>query len=182
MFADKTKIHKELSDRFRNESDLTVSMMTRAISDLDISNPAALDVMYEDVMFFTGDWPESEGWGSSDTAAVIRSVKETLISNGYLKDSVMSTPADVADFSGTTKFQTGYTETVIRNQWASAWTDTKGILRWCVNDAIPFDDMLADFRSLGLIDEDVQLGSNLLRELENEEFWAKQGFLQPREA
>ena len=182
MFADKTKIHKELSDRFRNESDLTVSMMTRAISDLDISNPAALDVMYEDVMFFTGDWPETQGWGSSDTAAVIRSVKETLISNGYLKDSVMSTPADVADFSGTTKFQTGYTETFIRNQWASAWTDTKGILRWCVNDAIPFDDMLADFRSLGLIDEDVQLGSNLLRELENDEFWAKQGFLQPREA
>ena len=182
MFADKTKIHKELSDRFRNESDLTLSMMTRAISDLDISNPKALDVIYEDVMFFTGDWPESEGWGSSDTAAVIRSVKETLISNGYLKDSVMSTPADVADFSGTIKFQTGYTETFIRNQWASAWTDTKGILRWCVNDAIPFDDMLADFRSLGLIDEDVQLGSNLLRELENEEFWAKQGFLQPREA
>ena len=182
MFADKTKIHQELKTRFRNESDLTLSMMNRAISDLDISNPKALDVMYEDVMFFTGDWPESEGWGSSDTAAVIRSVKETLISNGYLKDSVMSTPADVEDFSGTTKFQTGYTETVIRNQWASAWTDTKGILRWCVNDAIPFDDMLADFRSLGLIDEDVQLGSNLLRELENDEFWAKQGFLQPREA
>jgi len=41
--------------------------------------------MYEDVMFFTGDWPESEGWGSSDTSALIRSVKETLISNGYLK-------------------------------------------------------------------------------------------------
>ena len=85
MFADKTKIHKELKTRFRNESVLTVSMMTRAISDLDISNPAALDVMYEDVMFFTGDWPESEGWGSSDTAALIQSVKATLISNGYLK-------------------------------------------------------------------------------------------------
>ena len=85
MFANKTKIHQELKNRFRNESDLTVSMMTRAISDLDISDPAALDVMYEDVMFFTGDWPESEGWGSSDTSALIRSVKETLISNGYLK-------------------------------------------------------------------------------------------------
>ena len=85
MFADKTKIHQELKNRFRNESDLTVSMMTRAISDLDISDPAALDVMYEDVMFFTGEWPESEGWGSSDTSALIRSVKETLISNGYLK-------------------------------------------------------------------------------------------------
>ena len=85
MFANKNKIHQELKNRFRNESDLTVSMMTRAISDLDISDPAALDVMYEDVMFFTGDWPESEGWGSSDTSALIRSVKETLISNGYLK-------------------------------------------------------------------------------------------------
>jgi hypothetical protein len=85
MFADKTKIHQELSNRFRNESDLTVSMMNRAISDLDISNPAALDVMYEDVIFFTGDWPETQGWGASDTAALIRSVKETLISHDYLK-------------------------------------------------------------------------------------------------
>ena len=84
---DKTEIHQELSNRFRNESDLTVSMMKRAISDLDISDPAALDVMYEDVMFFTGDWPESEGWGSSDTSALIRSVKETLISNGYIKEA-----------------------------------------------------------------------------------------------
>ena len=84
---DKTKIHQELSNRFRNESDLTVSMMKRAISDLDVSDPAALDVMYEDVMFFTGDWPESEGWGSSDTSALIRSVKATLISNGYIKEA-----------------------------------------------------------------------------------------------
>ena len=87
MFADKTKIHQELKNRFRNESDLTVSMMKRAISDLDISDPAALDVMYEDVVFFTGDWPESEGWGSSDTSALIRSVKETLISNGYIREA-----------------------------------------------------------------------------------------------
>ena len=87
MFADKTKIHQELKTRFRNESDLTLSMMNRAISDLDISNPAALDVMYEDVMFFTGDWPESEGWGSSDTAALIRSVKATLISNGFMQEA-----------------------------------------------------------------------------------------------
>ena len=84
---DKTKIHQELSNRFRDESDLTISMMKRAISDLDVSDPAALDVMYEDVMFFTGDWPESEGWGSSDTSALIRSVKETLISNGYIKEA-----------------------------------------------------------------------------------------------
>ena len=78
-------IHTVLATRFRNESDLTLSMMTRAISELDISNPEALDVMYEDVIFFTGDWPETEGWGSSDTSALIRSVKETLISHDYLK-------------------------------------------------------------------------------------------------
>jgi hypothetical protein len=78
-------IHTVLATRFANESDLTVSMMTRAISDLDISDPEALDVMYEDVIFFTGDWPETEGWGSSDTSALIRSVKETLISHDYLK-------------------------------------------------------------------------------------------------
>ncbi len=80
-------IYAVLATRFANESDLTLSMMKRAISDLDISNPAALDVMYEDVIFFTGDWSESEGWGSSDTSALIRSVKETLISNNYMKEA-----------------------------------------------------------------------------------------------
>jgi hypothetical protein len=80
-------IYTVLETRFSNESDLTLSMMKRAISDLDISNPAALDVMYEDVIFFTGDWSESEGWGSSDTSALIRSVKETLISNNYMKEA-----------------------------------------------------------------------------------------------
>jgi hypothetical protein len=80
-------IYTVLEQRFANESDLTLSMMKRAISDLDISNPEALDVMYEDVIFFTGDWPESEGWGSSDTSALIRSVKETLISNNYMKEA-----------------------------------------------------------------------------------------------
>lgn len=78
-------IHTVLATRFANESDLTISMMTRAISELDISDPLALDVMYQDVIFFTGDWPETQGWGSSDTSALIRSVKETLISHDYLK-------------------------------------------------------------------------------------------------
>lgn len=79
-------IYTALEQRFANESDLTLSMMKRAISNLDIQDPAALDVMYESVMFFTGDWPETEGWGSSDTSALIRSVKETLISNNYMKE------------------------------------------------------------------------------------------------
>ena len=80
------------------------------------------------------------------------------------------------------KFQTGHTEEYIRNQFTDTHTDSVGTLRWSINDAIPFDDMLADFRLLDLIDENIQLGSNLLREQENDEFLAKQGFLQPREA
>jgi len=85
MFEDHKEIHQVLADRFGNEDDLTISMMRRAISDLGIENPEALDVIYESVMFYTGDWPESEGWGSSDSAICVRSVKESLISNGYLK-------------------------------------------------------------------------------------------------
>ena len=85
MFADKTKIHQELKTRFRNESDLTLSMMKRVILQLDIQDPATLDIIYETVIYYTGDWSESEGWGSSDTAHLIRSVKDRLYSNDYLK-------------------------------------------------------------------------------------------------
>ena len=79
-------------------------------------------------------------------------------------------------------YQTGYTEKVLMEQFMDAYIDNDHIVRWRSNDQIPFQDMLADFRALGLIDEDAQLGSSLLREREDEEFWAKQGFLQPREA
>ena len=70
-------------------------------------------------------------------------------------------------------YQTGYTEKVIMEQFMAAYIDDNHIVRWRSNDQIPFQDMLADFRSLGLIDEDAQLGSSLLREREDEEFWTK---------
>ena len=72
------------------------------------------------------------------------------------------------------KLQTGYTEDTIRNSFADAYVDSTQVVRWKSNDQIPFQDMLADFRALGLIDEDIQLGSSLLREKEDEEFWANQ--------
>ena len=71
-------------------------------------------------------------------------------------------------------FQTGHTEDIIRNSFADAYIDSTQVVRWKSNDQIPFQDMLADFRALGLIDEDIQLGSSLLREKEDEEFWANQ--------
>jgi hypothetical protein len=63
-------IYTVLEQRYSGESDLTLSMMKRAISDLGIVNPESLDIIYESVMFYTGDWPESEGWGSSDSEFV----------------------------------------------------------------------------------------------------------------
>ena len=72
------------------------------------------------------------------------------------------------------KLQTGYTEDTIRNSFEDAYIDSTQVVRWKSNDQIPFQDMLADFRALGLIDEDIQLGSSLLREKDDEEFWANQ--------
>ena len=72
------------------------------------------------------------------------------------------------------RLQTGHTEDTIRNSFEDAYIDSTQVVRWKSNDQIPFQDMLADFRALGLIDEDIQLGSSLLREKEDEEFWANQ--------
>ena len=68
------------------------------------------------------------------------------------------------------KNDSGYGADRIREEFADTFLDGD-ILKWTVNGQIPFDDMLADFRTLELIDEDVQLASNLLREAEADEFW-----------
>jgi hypothetical protein len=65
----------------------------------------------------------------------------------------------------------GYTKERIEQEFQDTFIDNEGILRWTTNLQIPFDDMLTDFRTLGLISEDVQLYSNLLREKETDEFW-----------
>ena len=70
-----------------------------------------------------------------------------------------------------------YNESQIRDNWfgtngeTGAHLDSEGVVRWNSNGHIPFEDMLADFRTLGLIEEENQLHSNLLREKENDEFW-----------
>ena len=71
----------------------------------------------------------------------------------------------------------GYNEDQIKDNFegtngeTGAHIDDQGVVRWNSNDQIPFEDMLHDFRELGLIDEENQLHSNLLREKETEEFW-----------
>ena len=76
--------------------------------------------------------------------------------------------------------QTGYTDKQLMTQFMDAYIDDDHIVRWRSNDQIPFQDMLADFRAMGLIDENAQLGSSLLREKQDEEFWGQQKDLHPR--
>ena len=64
----------------------------------------------------------------------------------------------------------GYSRERVEQEFQDTFVDTDGILRWMTNLQIPFDDLLADFRTLGLITEEVQLYSNLVREKETDEF------------
>ena len=57
------------------------------------------------------------------------------------------------------------------NGHTGAHIDAEGVVRWNSNDQIPFNDMLTDFRTLDLINEENHLHSNLLREKETDEFW-----------
>jgi len=78
--------------------------------------------------------------------------------------------------------QTGYTDKQLMTYFMDAYIDGDHIVRWRSNDQIPFQDMLADFRAMGFIDEDAQLGSSLLREREDEEFWATHDITKTKEA
>ena len=77
---------------------------------------------------------------------------------------------------------TGYTDKQLMTFFMDAYIDNDHIVRWRSNDQIPFQDMLADFRSMGWIDEDAQLGSSLLREKQDEEFWATHDITKTKEA
>jgi hypothetical protein len=81
-------IHSKFDRVYGREDDLTQSMMLRAIGDLHITDADALDIVYETVSFQTADFPESEGWGSSDARICVNSVRDSLILNGFLSAEV----------------------------------------------------------------------------------------------
>jgi hypothetical protein len=70
---------QKLIDLYDEESDLTYSVMTQVARRLNLTQEhlkQRLDlvgVLYDTVIFYTGSWPEDQGWGSSDTSAVVRS-------------------------------------------------------------------------------------------------------------
>lgn len=71
-------IYKALEDKYGREDQLTYNMMSRAISDLAITDTNLLDTIYESVSFYTEDFPEYEGWGTSDSRICVNSVKEAI--------------------------------------------------------------------------------------------------------
>ena len=71
-------VHNKIDWNYPGENDLTISMMHRAVDFLSIKDPTLLNVIYESVYFFTDDWPETEGWGSSDTSIMLRSVEKDV--------------------------------------------------------------------------------------------------------
>ena len=71
-------IYRELDRKYGGEDGLTYNMMSRAISDLGITDSSLLDVIHESVSFYTEDFPEDEGWGTSDSRICVNSVKEAI--------------------------------------------------------------------------------------------------------
>jgi hypothetical protein len=57
----------------RTESDLTISIMQQVAQRLHLRDPELFDDLYETVIFYTRSWPAEQGWGSSDTSAVLHS-------------------------------------------------------------------------------------------------------------
>jgi len=68
--------------------------------------------------------------------------------------------------------ETGYTIQQLRMNFATVHINC-GVVRWDSNDRVPFDDMLNDFRDLGLIDRADVLLSQDAREIDNEAFLAE---------
>ena len=71
-------IYAVIRERFKNETDLTLQMMRRVVSEWAVTDPYYLDDIYGSVIYFTGDWPEHQGWQSSDTAWLLKCAGESL--------------------------------------------------------------------------------------------------------
>jgi len=72
-----TTLDQVILERTANESDLTIYIMRQVAARLDLHDPELFDALYDTVIFYTGSWPEEQGWGSSDTSAVVRSFQKS---------------------------------------------------------------------------------------------------------
>ena len=74
---DKGYLYKELDTHYNAETDLVSNLMSYAITDDLVETRHELAVANEE-LWCLNDWPEHEGFGSSDRAEYLRRIKETI--------------------------------------------------------------------------------------------------------
>jgi hypothetical protein len=70
-------LYKELNKNYTGETDLVQSLMSRAISNGLVETRHELSCANEE-LWCLNDWPEGEGFGSSDRSEYLRRIKETV--------------------------------------------------------------------------------------------------------
>ena len=70
-------LYKELNENYTGETDLVQSLMSRAIYNGWVETRHELGVANEE-LWSLNDWPEGEGFGSSDHYEYDRRIKETI--------------------------------------------------------------------------------------------------------
>jgi hypothetical protein len=73
----KAELEIELSNHYRGETDLVLSLMSRKIQDGTIQTRHELAIANEE-LWSLNDWPEGEGFGSSDHFHYFRRIDETI--------------------------------------------------------------------------------------------------------
>ena len=82
---DSDTLNSMITVAYSRESDLTQSVLRWAVSEGTIKTRYELDIAYETVSDLN-NWPEGEGYGSSDRAGDLRSIQETVESSRrYIK-------------------------------------------------------------------------------------------------
>ena len=74
----KADLEKELSTHYTGETGLVINLMSYAIQDGIVETRHELGVANEE-LWCLNDWPEGEGFGSSDRAEYLRRIKETIV-------------------------------------------------------------------------------------------------------
>ena len=82
---DSDTLNSMITVAYSRESDLTQSVLRWAVSEDMIKTRYELDIAYETIADLN-NWPEGEGYGSSDRAGDLRSIQETVESSRkYIK-------------------------------------------------------------------------------------------------
>ena len=74
---DRGYLYKELDTHYNAETDLVSNLMSYAITDGLVETRHELGVANEE-LWCLNDWPEDQGFGSSDRAEYLRRIKETI--------------------------------------------------------------------------------------------------------